>query len=195
MDNALILASASPRRLELLKQIGLSPQVQPADIDESPLAGETGALLVERLAQAKCAAVESSLPVLAADTMVMRGTQIYGKPESQAHAVDMLLSLAAGDHTVITAMCVRTPERQATATVKTTVTFAPISETQAHQYWATGEPVGKAGGYAVQGLGAVFVEHINGSYSNVMGLPLFETARLLSTAGIELLPDTRRSTG
>lgn len=187
MSNSLILASASPRRLDLLTQLGLNPTVQPANIDESPMAGETGHLLVERLAHEKCAAVDSPLPVLAADTMVMRGTQIYGKPESQAHGVDMLLSLAGGDHTVITAVCVKTPERLLSSTVKTTVTFAPISESDALRYWATGEPVGKAGGYAVQGKGAVFVEHINGSYSNVMGLPLYETARLLTAVGMDLL--------
>jgi len=187
MTQSLILASASPRRLELLQQQGLSPEVKPTDTDETPLAGETGEVLVARLARAKCDAIESSLPVLAADTLVQVGNQIYGKPESRAHAVDMLLSLAGGDHTVITGVCVRGAEQISCSTVKTTVTFTNISEEEAVRYWDTGEPADKAGGYAIQGIGAMFVERINGSHSNVMGLPLFETARLLSKAGLEIL--------
>jgi len=187
MDNSLILASASPRRLTLLNQLGLKPVVQPADIDESPLSGESADALVARLARTKCEAIESPVTVLAADTMVMQGTRIYGKPSSRAHGVDMLLTLAGSDHTVITAVCVKAGERLLEATVKTTVTFCPISSTDAERYWDTGEPLDKAGGYAVQGIGAAFVERINGSYSNVMGLPLFETAGLLTTAGMDLL--------
>jgi len=184
MDNALILASASPRRLELLDQIGIQAHVQPADIDESPLAGESGTTLVKRLAQGKCSAIQSSKPVLAADTVVIRGSRVYGKPQSQAHCIEMLLSLSGGEHTVITAVCVKAQEQLYECAVESRVRFAQIDEPAALRYWNTGEPQGKAGGYAIQGIGAVFVEHLEGSYSNVMGLPLFETAQLLSKIGL-----------
>jgi len=187
MDNALILASASPRRLELLAQIGITPSVQPSNIDESPITGETGIKMVQRLARAKCETLETPLPVLAADTVVLQGTRVYGKPENQAHAVDMLLSLSGGDHTVATAVCVKAQEQLHECTVKSIVTFASIDEADALRYWNTGEPAGKAGSYAIQGMGAVFVERLAGSYSNVMGLPLFETAQLLSNIGLDCL--------
>jgi len=185
MENALVLASASPRRLELLAQIGIKATVQPADIDESPSSGESGIALVKRLARCKCEAIESSLPVLAADTVVIRGTRVYGKPMSQAHGVDMLLSLSSGEHTVVTSVCVKALEQFHMCTVESSVTFTHIDEKTATQYWRTGEPQGKAGSYAIQGRGAVFVEHLKGSYSNVMGLPLFETAQLLSNIGLD----------
>jgi len=189
MDNALVLASASPRRLELLAQIGIKATVQPADIDESPLSGESGNALVKRLARCKCEAVESGLPVLAADTVVIRGSRVYGKPMSRAHGVDMLLSLSSGEHTVITSVCVKALERFYMCTVESSVTFTHIDETTATRYWNTGEPEGKAGSYAIQGKGAVFVENLRGSYSNVMGLPLFETAQLLSELGFDLFAE------
>lgn len=191
MDNALILASASPRRLELLAQIGIKSIVQPADIDESPLAGESGIALVKRLARSKCEAIKSSMPVLAADTVVLRGTRVYGKPESQAHGIDMLLSLSGDEHTVITSVCVSSQEHLHTCTVESSVTFAQIDEATAMRYWKTGEPLGKAGSYAIQGIGAVFVEHLKGSYSNVMGLPLFETAQLLSKIGLDCFAENK----
>jgi len=187
MNKSLILASASPRRVELLAQIGIRPKVQPADIDETPLSGETGANLVKRLAEAKAMAIDSDSLILAADTVVIKGTRVYGKPENKAHGVDMLMSLSGGDHTVLTAICVKSPEQKSNVTVKSTVTFNQIDEAMAERYWATGEPVGRAGSYAIQGMGAVFVTHLAGSYSNVMGLPLFETAQLLADAGIDCL--------
>jgi len=192
MDNALILASASPRRLELLNQIGIKSTVQPADIDESPLAGESGRALVERLAKGKCEAITSERPVLAADTVVVRGSRVYGKPQSRTQGIDMLLSLSGSDHTVITSVCVKAQEQLSTCTVESIVTFAQIDEQDAVRYWNTGEPQGKAGSYAIQGIGAVFVEHLQGSYSNVMGLPLFETAQLLSKIGLDCLLEKKR---
>lgn len=187
MENPLILASASPRRLELLSQIGIRATVKPADIDESLLSGELGKDLVERLARAKCEAIESDIPVLAADTVVVRGTRVFGKPESQALGVDMLLALSGDAHSVYTSVCVKAKEQIHVCTVKSTVTFTHIDEATAIRYWNTGEPEGKAGSYAIQGMGAVFVEKLNGSYSNVMGLPLFETAQLLSKVGLDCL--------
>ena len=184
MNNSLVLASASPRRLELLAQIGIRPTVQPADIDETPLSGESGAALVERLARVKCESIKSDVPVLAADTVVVRGDRVYGKPSSRTHGIDMLLSLAGEEHSVFTSVCVKAGEQLLFETVQTVVTFAHFDEATAQQYWATGECAGKAGSYAIQGMGAVFVERLVGSYSNVMGLPLFETAQLLTKIGL-----------
>jgi len=189
MENALVLASASPRRLALLAQIGIKATVRPADIDESAYSGESGIALVKRLARSKCEAIESIEPVLAADTVVIRGSRVYGKPTGRAHAQDMLLSLSGEEHKVITSVCVRAQEQFHQCTVESSVTFTQIDEQTATRYWNTGEPQGKAGGYAIQGMGAVFVEHLKGSYSNVMGLPLFETAQLLSTIGLDCLAE------
>lgn len=186
MKNSLILASASPRRLELLAQIGIKPSVQPVDIDESPVSGESGVEMVERLARAKCLTIEAAEPVLAADTVVVRGNRVYGKPEHQAHGIDMLLSLAGETHSVLTSVCLKFEEQTLVQTVKTEVKFTHFDEEIAMRYWATGECVGKAGSYAIQGMGAVFVEKLNGSYSNVMGLPLFETAQMLNRIGIDV---------
>lgn len=188
MNNSLILASASPRRLELLAQIGIRPTVQPADIDETPESGETGRDLVERLARTKCESITSDRAVLAADTVVVRGSRVYGKPENRAHGIDMLLSLSGEVHNVFTSVCVKFEEQLLVKTVQTSVHFTHFDETIAQQYWATGECAGKAGSYAIQGMGAVFVERLDGSYSNVMGLPLFETAQLLTKIGLDIFP-------
>lgn len=187
MDNALILASASPRRLELLAQIGIKPTVIPADIDETPLTGESGIKMVQRLARLKCEAIDSTTPVLAADTVIIQRTRVYGKPESQTHAIDMLLSLSGREHTVATAVCVKAQNVIHECIVKSSVSFCSIDDQTALRYWQTGEPHGKAGSYAIQGKGAVFVERLDGSYSNVVGLPLFETAQLLSKIGLNCL--------
>lgn len=188
MNNSLILASASPRRLELLAQIGIRPSVQPADIDETPESGESGQDLVERLARTKCESINSDKPVLAADTVVVRGSRVYGKPENRAHGIDMLLSLSGEVHHVFTSVCIKFEEQVLVKTVQTSVSFTHFDEAIAQQYWATGECVGKAGSYAIQGMGAVFVERLDGSYSNVMGLPLFETAQLLTKIGLDVFP-------
>jgi len=125
------------------------------------------------------------MPVLAADTVVVLGDRVYGKPESQAHGIDMLLSLSGAQHSVFTSVCVKAQEQIHVCTVESSVTLTQIDEQSATRYWKTGEPLGKAGSYAIQGRGAVFVEHLAGSYSNVMGLPLFETAQLLSKIGLD----------
>jgi len=188
MGNAFILASGSARRLELLGQIGLEPTVQAVDIDESPHLGESGLELVRRLAESKAMAIpESEVPVLGADTIVMLGNQVYGKPTSRLHCLDMLLSMSGKKHKVITSVCVCSGSQKLAATVHSIVTMSHISDVAAEQYWQTGEPNGKAGGYAIQGKGAMFVEHLEGSYSNVVGLPLYESAQLLSKVGINAL--------
>ena len=195
----LVLASASPRRRELLQQIGLHPDVVAADIDEAPRIGESADACVLRLARAKAAHVRerlraSSQPehavVLAADTGVIdpHKGRMLGKPADRRHGLAMLATLSAATHTVVTAVCVGRvgagPADLRTASVVTEVSFAPISRAMAEHYWQSGEPRGKAGGYAIQGRGALFVRHLGGSYSNVVGLPLFETAALLRDVGV-----------
>jgi len=189
MHQPLILASASPRRLELLAQLGLNPVVQPVDIDETPKKGEIAVNLVRRLAHAKATAIPvGDAAVIAADTVVVCNGELYGKPQSQQQGIDMLLSLADATHTVTTGVCVCKGAWVETLTVDTSVSMGPIDRTAAARYWRSGEPVDKAGGYAVQGIGALFVASLTGSYSNVVGLPLFETAALLEKLGF-VLPD------
>lgn len=183
-----MLASASPRRAELLRQIGIKFRVEPADIDESIVAGEQPIDLVERLARQKasCKMASNSL-VLAADTVVFGDDSILGKPRDRDDAIDMLARLSNRVHQVVTAICVADGASMITEVVTTSVTLRPISEAEAMVYWDSGEPRDKAGGFAIQGLGAVFVKNIQGSYSNVVGLPLFETAALLRRYGIQAL--------
>lgn len=181
------LASASPRRRQLLDLIGVPHVVTPADIDETPRIAEPSNEYVLRLAREKAAsiwAVAQDLPVLAADTTVVVDAQILGKPESEAQAHDMLGKLSGREHIVHTGVSVIAGGIQKVALSSTRVTFAALSREQIHAYWQSGEPQGKAGAYAIQGLGAVFVSGISGSYTGVMGLPLFETARLLRAMGI-----------
>ena len=184
----LFLASASPRRRELLTQIGVPFTQINAPIDETPLPCEAAGAYVARLAAAKAAAgwAHASTPgvVLGADTVVVLDGRILGKPQDRDHALSMLADLSGRTHQVITAVALTDGERHGTLSVATDVQFRTIDPAEAARYWATGEPVGKAGGYAVQGLGAVFVERLAGSYSTVVGLPLFETARLLADFGI-----------
>ncbi len=179
----LVLASASPRRSELLRQIGVEFEVVPQNIDESALAEETPEHLVVRLAQQKAQAAlndcSDETVVLGSDTVVVLGEDMLGKPQSAQEAVSMLLALSGKEHQVLTAISVANRDRQGTALSKSSVRFRDIDGREARAYWQSGEPEGKAGGYAIQGLGAVFVQSISGSYSGVMGLPLFETARLL----------------
>lgn len=214
----LYLASRSPRRLELLAQLGLRPQVIAADIDETPAAGETPAAYVARMAEAKAQAGWANLssplrlplrrPLLAADTAVVLDGQILGKPADAEHALQMLALLSGQRHWVMTAVSLlgiaaearpelergAEPEPdQASAArqviVHTEVQMRQIGRREALSYWASGEPRDKAGAYAIQGRGAVLVEAIRGSYSNVVGLPLFETAALLREHGIDPLAD------
>ncbi|WP_434772462.1 Maf family protein [Pseudomonas entomophila] len=186
--NTLYLASASPRRRELLAQIGVPLTVVSAPIDESVHPDETAAAYVERLARAKAEAGLARLAepgvVLGSDTAVVLDGQILGKPESRAHALAMLAALSGRRHQVMTAVAVTDGARCESLCVATEVTFRVIDDAEAQRYWATGEPLDKAGGYAVQGLGAVFVTALQGSYSAVVGLPLAETAALLERFGV-----------
>ncbi len=186
---ALILASASPRRSELLNQIALQHTIQVADVDETPLVNETATDYVTRVAHAKSLAVYqhclADTVVLAADTSVVLGNKIMGKPESLEHAIDMLSHLSANTHQVYSAVSLRGRKTQQVISISN-VTFRAISTQEIIQYWHTGEPADKAGAYAIQGLASIFVESINGSFSGIVGLPLFETAQLLSNEGINI---------
>lgn len=184
----LILASASPRRFELLKQIGISGQVWPAELDECPHPGESPEAYVLRIAREKAEAVwalaGNGIPVLAADTEVELDGVIFGKPKDKAHAVDMLTALSGREHRVLSSVGVYTGQGWSERLSISLVTFKSLTATEIDTYWASGEPAGKAGSYAIQGLGAVFIRHLSGSYSGVMGLPLFETAELLAERGL-----------
>lgn len=184
----LCLASASPRRRELLASIGVPLTACPVDIDETPLPGESAEAYVTRLAREKALAGArlSSLPTLGSDTAVVLDGAILGKPEGPAHAAAMLRSLAGREHRVLTAVAVTGPAGLLDACVATTVAMREILDDEIAAYWASGEPADKAGGYAIQGRAAVFVEHIAGSHSAVVGLPLFETAALLRRQGVAL---------
>ncbi len=184
------LASASPRRRQLLDQIQVSYTVHPVDIDESHIAGETPEQFVTRLALEKARAGYGNLPVrpaLGSDTIVICEQQILGKPVDQQMALAMLNLLSANTHQVMTAVAVCNGETEHCVLSVSNVEFERLSEQQIHAYWQTGEPADKAGAYGVQGIAAQFIKNINGSYSGIMGLPLFETAQLLKQAGIKNL--------
>ncbi|MGP5567621.1 Maf family protein [Pseudomonas helleri] len=189
----LFLASGSPRRRELLTQIGVPFQVVSASIDETPLPDECPTAYVERLARAKARAgrehllalsVSAPFCVLGADTAVVLDDQILGKPVDEADALSMLMALSGREHEVLTAIAILAAERCETRVVRSRVSFRTINQQEAARYWASGEPQDKAGGYAIQGLAAVFVAGLNGSYSGVVGLPVCETAELLGQFGI-----------
>jgi septum formation protein len=183
----LCLASASPRRRELLSQIGVPHVVTGADIDESVRPGESPSDYVVRLAREKALAVRRGgqlLPVLAADTTVVLDGAVFGKPRDREDAVRMLGRLSGRRHEVLTAVALADSRGVQERLSSSTVQFRTLSEEQCSAYWETGEPRDKAGGYAIQGFGAVFIEFLSGSYSGVMGLPLFETGELLRAAGI-----------
>ena len=186
-----MLASASPRRRELLASVGLEPtQVRPADIDESPLPGEQAEAYVLRLAQGKARAIaHAGELVLAADTVVTIDGALLGKPRDSADAAGMLRRLSARGHGVATGVAVFDPvSGQLESRVEVTrVIFAPLDDAEIDWYVASGEPMDKAGAYAIQGRAALFVERIEGSYSNVVGLPLATTYQLLTAAGYPLL--------
>jgi septum formation protein len=181
------LASASPRRRQLLELIGVPHLVTPADIDETPRDSERADYYVMRLAREKAEAIwahHKDLPVLAADTTVVVDQEILGKPESEDDALEMLTKLSGREHVVHTGIALRTAQAVNVGISTTRVTFAPLTEAQVRAYWASGEPRGKAGAYAIQGLGAVFVSNISGSYTGVMGLPLYATAEMLRAQGV-----------
>ena len=181
------LASMSPRRRALLAQIGVPHTVLAAHVDESLLPDESPADYVERLARLKATAVRDrgeTLPVLAADTTVVLDGVVYGKPVDRAHGLAMLARLAGKTHEVLTAVALATQHGVALRVNLSSVRFRNIDGAEIEHYWETGEPRDKAGGYAIQGYGAVFVAALSGSYSAVMGLPLLETAELLREAGL-----------
>jgi len=189
----LYLASASPRRRELLAQVGLEPEVLVQDIDERQLPGELPDVYVTRLARQKAqAALRDSrcrlpLPVVAADTTVVCAGEVLGKPAHLDDARRMLQLLSGRTHQVHTAVAVARPEQLELALVTTAVRFRALQQHEIDAYWATGEPRDKAGAYGIQGIGAMFISRIDGSYSGVMGLPLFETLQLLRKFGISPL--------
>ena len=189
------LASQSPRRRELLKQIGINfemlllrsdPRRNP-EVDETPHAGEQPESYVKRVAQAKAEAGYAALrfrnlpsfPVLAADTTVTLDGRIFGKPDNAGHAVNMLRQLSGTEHQVMSAVAIALDEHVEVALSTSTVRFATLSEERIRRYLLTREYADKAGGYAIQGQAGAFVEYLSGSYSGVMGLPLFETVQLL----------------
>lgn len=197
----LYLASQSPRRRELLRQIGVRHAVVSASIPEHPAEGETALDYVQRLAREKAAAGFAQLiqqklpaaPVLGADTLGLLDGEILEKPQDQAHAQLMLRQLSGRTHQVITAVALHSSTQQSLRVSTTDVTFRELSDAEIAAYWETGEPQDKAGSYAIQGLGAVFVQELRGSYSGVVGLPIEATCALLQefsvpwwTAGVDV---------
>jgi nucleoside triphosphate pyrophosphatase len=186
-DPVICLASMSPRRRELLAQIGVPHTVVAAHVDESLMPSEVPSDYVARLARLKATTVRQrgeALPVLAADTTVVLEGSVFGKPDGRADGLAMLAALAGKTHQVLTAVALATGQGVTLRVNRSSVRFRNIERAEMEAYWDTGEPCDKAGSYAIQGYGAVFVAALNGSYSGVMGLPLFETAELLRDAGI-----------
>lgn len=182
----IILASSSPRRKELLEQVGLKFEIFSPDIDESVHVGESADHYVQRLAEQKAQAILAQFPdaiVIAADTSLVLDHKIIGKPESKQHAFEIWTALSDRQHDVFSGVCVMSsecdPNTVQSMVVRTQVHFQKLSQLDMEQYWATGEPIGKAGAYAIQGYAAQFIPRIEGSYSNVVGLPLYETLQLL----------------
>jgi septum formation protein len=188
----LYLASNSPRRRALLEQLGLRYAVVAAETSESPLPNETPEDYVQRVALDKVRAARTlvapgpPLPLLGADTAVVIDGRILGKPSGEEEAAAMLRRLSGRTHRVLSGVAVAGGEERRALNVSE-VTFRAIQEEEIRAYWQTGEPADKAGGYAIQGLGALFVRQLRGSYSGVMGLPLYETSRLLAAEGIRIL--------
>lgn len=186
------LASQSPRRAELLRQLGLRFAVIAVAADESRRPGEAPAAYVQRVTQAKIAAAlahpgrQEAAPLLAADTVVDLDGTLLGKPRGRDDALQMLARLSGREHRVLSCVALQVQGVVHQRLAVSRVRFRAITPAEAAAYWDTGEPAGKAGAYAIQGRGAVFVEHLDGSYSGVMGLPLFETAQLLRAAGMAL---------
>jgi len=192
---ALVLASASPRRRELLWQLGVPHRVAVADVSEDALGGESAADCVQRLALAKASQVwrlaalagagtAALLPVLGADTTVVIDGEMLGKPADRGAALRMLARLSGRTHEVLTAVALVGAHGSAQRLSRSEVRFRELAQAECAAYWESGEPRDKAGGYAIQGLGAAFVSELRGSYSGVVGLPLFETAALLDAAGV-----------
>ncbi len=190
VDAAVVLASGSPRRLELLRRIGVEPVVRPADIDETPQPGEAPESTVARLARTKARTVERTPGelVIAADTEVVLRDGVLGKPADASGAAAMLRSLSGRSHRVVTGVHLVCGDEEAAAVEETVVHVRELTEAEIEAYVATGEPFGKAGAYAIQGAGGMFVERIEGSDTNVIGLPLTTVVRLAGEVGVTLLP-------
>ena len=186
----IVLASSSPRRTALLQQIGVAHRVIPAQIDERRYAGESVEACVRRLAEQKARYVQGLIaatePVLGADTAVVLDEQMLGKPVDRSEGLLMLERLSGRTHAVLSAVAVAAGAALYTALSRTEVRFRTLTLAERQAYWDSGEPCDKAGAYAIQGLGALFIEELRGSYSGVMGLPLFETAGLLARVGVAL---------
>jgi septum formation protein len=191
MNSLLHLASTSPRRREILETLGIEFDVVPVETDESPLQGETPGEMVLRLAIAKADAADRGEFVLAADTIVVLGDRVLGKPRDADDCVEMLLALSGRTHAVMTGVALKTPTETRSVLSTTDVQFREIGRDEAYRYWQSGEPCDKAGAYGIQGLGGMFVKTIEGSYSSVMGLPVFETVELLKSAGFDVLVDQK----
>ncbi|MEE4281487.1 MAG: nucleoside triphosphate pyrophosphatase [Pseudomonadales bacterium] len=182
----LILASASPRRAQLLEQMGLVFSVRVTNVDETPLPGESPAAYVARLAQAKAqAGFEPGAISIGADTTVTIDDEILGKPCGLTEGVDMLLRLAGRRHEVLTGVAVSDGVKTLCEVVGAVVHFGEISTATAERYWYTGEPADKAGGYGIQGIGGIFVQRLEGSYTAVVGLPVERTEHLLRAFNID----------
>jgi len=184
----LVLASASPRRAQILRQLGVAFEVQVSDVDEALLPGESGEAAALRLARSKAewVAARTTLPVLAADTLVLCDGAVLGKPESPGDAARMLAGLAGRRHEVVTGVCLLAGGRAASGLERTGVLLAALSLPQIEWYVGTGEPLDKAGAYHVDGRGALFIRGVDGSPSNVAGLPVALVYRLAAELGLEL---------
>lgn len=184
------LASQSPRRHELLDQIGVPHETLDAPVDETLHADESPEDYVQRLALSKARAghaLQNQHPVLGADTVVVVDDRILGKPHNRAEGIAMLSALSGREHRVLTGVALIDGQVEHYRLSDSRVSFRTLLDSEMAAYWDSGEPLDKAGGYAVQGLGALFINHLSGSYSGIMGLPLFETAELLNQAGLNLL--------
>lgn len=192
----LYLASSSPRRHEILSALGLEFTVVSNDVDETPVDGESPQDMVLRLAAAKAMAIDGDAPavIIGADTAVVIDDVALGKPGNEADAVMMLLRLSGRAHSVLTGVAVRSSGGVQKTLCTSTVRFREICQDEARAYWQTGEPCDKAGAYAIQGIGGIFVEMIEGSYSGVVGLPVFETIGLLNNAGVHVLAPQSETT-
>ena len=205
MSDFIYLASQSPRRRQLLEQLGVQHRLLLPNVDgdasedteaiEAALPREAPVAYVERVTGLKLDAAVArrarrqlpDAPILCSDTTVALGTTIYGKPDDAAHAERMLAALAGREHRVLTAVALQVGAKRLSALSVSCVRFAPMTTAQIAAYVATGEPLGKAGAYAIQGRAAAYVEHLAGSYSGIMGLPMYETAQLLRAAGFPTL--------
>jgi septum formation protein len=198
----IVLASASPRRSQLLHQLGVSHCIEVADVDESPRSGEDPGELALRLAGSKALAVAArlaaasiaandesrpgQLPILAADTVVVLDRQLFGKPRDRDDALAMLAMLSGRSHRVLSAVALCNKSQLTTRLSESEVRFRELSHEECERYWQTGEPADKAGAYGIQGYASAFVAELRGSYSGVMGLPLYDTSLLLHQAGVAI---------